>query len=229
MSRARLPAGWTTPGVNRTGGLACTWGLAPQKAPESTAVTYRSPFSPLPASSFSATSTHQHPHSKTQGPPGTPSPPPAQLSSQGGPSGSVVGSPAQRPTVRSGRELGSERGGPLPSWFQQYLVLALGCAHPLPGYPPTPSSPRDHTQQLMACSVFPVVGEGLSSPQDQNLPPSGSSRVPTFLPAPSKGCWLNLEAFTLGLHFLPWGLRQGIPCNRKEVPPWTVPRLEQVG
>lgn len=38
-----------------------------------------------------------------------------------------------------------------------------------------------------------------------------------------------MEAFTLGLHFLPWGLRQGIPCNRKEVPLWTVPRLEQVG
>lgn len=49
--------------------------------------------------------------------------------------------------------------------------------------------------------VSPVVGKGLPSPQDQNLPPSGSRRIPAFSLPPSKGGWLNVEAFT-PLHIL---------------------------
>lgn len=58
----------------------------PSRAPETPTFIHRSPFSRLPASP-SAIGAHGTLAKKSQGPPRTPSPLPAQLSSWGGPSG----------------------------------------------------------------------------------------------------------------------------------------------
>lgn len=198
----------------------------PSKGLQSPDFTYRSPFSPLPASSFSASSAYGTVTKKTQGPPRTPSPLPTfptQLSSQQGPSGRGDGIPVQRLIVRSQLELGTEQGQDASPPCSGRLALSGLCPHPSQVLL-TLSSPSGHTQppstrQLIACLCFPIVGKGLPSAQDRNLSPPRSGRIPAFSSPSSPE--LNLEAYT-PLHIL--GIQAGpaqvSQCNWKKVPDW---------
>lgn len=118
-------------------------------------------------------------------------------------------------------------GGRMVPVLARAVLLCLGRAGTLPSLltwevkSQWPYLACGSTWQFTACSVSPIVGKGLPSPQDQNLPPSGSSRIPTFSLPPSRGGWLNVEAFT-PLHIL--GANPALPVQREKRAPLDGPQ-----